>query len=67
MLTIAFKNQHKIKLKMNWKREIKFTLESLSLGDTDDIDHLVLGKDLLDGDLLLEVLTGEVNLKEYDT
>ncbi len=51
---------------MNWKREIKFTLESLSLGDTDDIDHLVLGKDLFDGDLLLEVLTGEVNLKEYD-
>jgi hypothetical protein len=38
------------------------TLESLSLGDTDAIDHLVLGEDLLDGNLLLEVIASEVNL-----
>jgi hypothetical protein len=38
------------------------TLESLSLGDADAIDHLVLGKDLLDGDLLLEVFAGEIDL-----
>lgn len=39
-----------------------YTFESLSLGDTDDIDHLVLGEDRLDRDLLLEVLASEVNL-----
>ncbi len=39
-----------------------YTFESLSLGDTDDIDHLVLGEDRLNGDLLLEVLTSEVDL-----
>merc|ERR1712122_334831 len=38
------------------------TLESFSLGDTDDVDHLVLGKDLLDGNLLFEMLTGKVDL-----
>jgi hypothetical protein len=39
-----------------------YTFESLSLGDTDDIDHLVLGEDRLDRDLLLEVLASEVDL-----
>ena len=38
------------------------TLESFSLGDTNDVNHLVFGKDLLDGDLLFEVLTGKVDL-----
>jgi len=38
------------------------TLESFSLGDTNDVDHFVFGKDLLDGDLLFEVLTGKVDL-----
>jgi len=38
------------------------TLESVSLGDADDIDHLVLGEDLVDGDLLLEVLDSPVDL-----
>ena len=40
----------------------ELTLKSFSLGDTDDVDHLVLGKDLLDGDLLFEMLTGKVDL-----
>ena len=40
----------------------KLTLESFSLGDTDDVDHLVLGKDLLDGDLLFEMLTDKVDI-----
>ena len=39
------------------------TLESFALGDSNAVNHFVLGEDLLDGDLLLEVLAGEVNLK----
>uniref|UniRef100_A0A7E4UWW7 Uncharacterized protein n=1 Tax=Panagrellus redivivus TaxID=6233 RepID=A0A7E4UWW7_PANRE len=38
------------------------TLETVTLGDTDNVDELVLVEDLLNGDLLLEVLTSEVNL-----
>ena len=38
------------------------TLVSMTLGHTDDVDHLVLGKHLADGHLLLEVLTGKVDL-----
>ena len=37
-------------------------LVSLSLGDADDVDVLVLGKDRVDGDLLLEERLGEVDL-----
>ncbi len=39
------------------------TLESLSLGDSDAVDHLVGGEHVLDLDLLLEVLAGEVDLQ----
>lgn len=38
------------------------TLETLTLGDTNGVDHLVLLKDGLDGDLLLEEAIGELNL-----
>jgi hypothetical protein len=38
------------------------TLESFALGDTNAVDHLVLGEHVLDGDFLLEVLAGKVNL-----
>ena len=44
---------------------MKLTLESFALGDTDAIDHLVLGEDVLDGQLLLEVLASEINLRKY--
>merc|ERR1719410_277720 len=37
-------------------------LESVTLGDADDIDHLVSGKDSGDRNLLLEVIPGKVNL-----
>lgn len=35
---------------------------SVTLGDTDNIDHLILSEDGVDGDLLLEELSAEVNL-----
>merc|ERR1719234_2886190 len=38
------------------------TLVSVTLGHSDDVDHLVLSKHLADGHLLLKVLTGKVNL-----
>merc|ERR1719512_11076 len=38
------------------------TLVSVTLGHSDDIDHLVLGEHLADGHLLLKVLTGKVDL-----
>ena len=38
------------------------TLESLSLGDSNDVNHLVLGKDLLAADLLLKVVPGKIDL-----
>merc|ERR1719464_326278 len=37
-------------------------LESVSLGDTDDVEGFVHGEDLSHGDLLLEVLPGPVDL-----
>merc|ERR1719429_140581 len=37
-------------------------LESVTLGDADDVDHLVSGKDSGDRNLLLEVVPGKVNL-----
>ena len=43
---------------------MRLTLETLSLGDSDAVDHFVLGEDLLHGHLLLEVLTGKVNLEQ---
>ena len=43
-------------------RGIKLTLEAFSLGDTDQVDHFVLGKDVHDGDGLLEHSVGVVDL-----
>ena len=40
------------------------TLESFALGDSNAVNHFVLGKDLLDRDFLLEVLAREINLKQ---
>merc|ERR1719192_1375548 len=40
----------------------RYTLESFALGDTNDIDHLILTEHLLDGHFLLHFLTGPVNL-----
>ena len=34
----------------------------MTLGHSDDVDHLVLGKHLADRHLLLKVLTGKVDL-----
>ena len=42
------------------------TLVSVTLGHSDDIDHLVLGEHLADGHLLLKVLTGKVDLNVFD-
>ena len=38
------------------------SLHSVTLGDSDDIDHLVLSENVLDGNSLLHVLTGELDL-----
>merc|ERR1719362_1722251 len=38
------------------------TLVSMTLGHSDDVDHLVLGEHLADRHLLLKVLTGKVDL-----
>jgi len=38
------------------------TFDSVTLGDADDIDHLVLREDVLDGDCLLHESAGEVDL-----
>merc|ERR1712004_88884 len=37
-------------------------LVSVTLGDADHVNHLILGKHLADGNLLLKVLTGKVDL-----
>ena len=34
----------------------------MTLGHSDDVDHLVLGEHLADGHLLLKVLAGKVDL-----
>ena len=41
--------------------EKHFTFESFALGDTNDIDHLVFSKDILDGEFLFKMLTGKVD------
>lgn len=38
------------------------TLEALTLGDGDDVNHFVLLEDGVDGNLLFKVLLGEGNL-----
>ena len=38
------------------------TLETFTLGDTNNVDHLILSKDTLDTDLLLKVVPGKVDL-----
>ena len=38
------------------------TFDSVTLGDADDVDHLILGEDVLDGDRLLHETTSEVHL-----
>lgn len=38
------------------------TLESVTLGDSNNIDNLVLSEDVIDSDLLLEEAVGEVDL-----
>ena len=41
---------------------MRLTLESVTLGDTNNVDAFILSKDSGDRDLLLEVLSGKVNL-----
>ena len=38
------------------------TFDSVSLGDADDVDHLVLGKNVLDRDCFLHQTAGEIHL-----
>jgi len=38
------------------------TLVAVTLGDTDGVDHLILGEDLVDGHLLLQVIAGKLHL-----
>ena len=61
---IFIRRQHEIVIILGAKIVIhsRLTLESFSLGDTNDVNHLVFSEDLLDGDLLFEVLTGKVDL-----
>lgn len=60
---IFIRRQHEIVIILSAKIVIhsRLTLESFSLGDTNDVDHLVFSEDLLDGDLLFEMLTGKVD------
>ena len=44
------------------EENVPLTLVSVTLGDTDHVNHLILGEHLADGNLLLKVLTGKVDL-----
>ena len=39
---------------------MKITFEAFSLGDTNDINHFILGKSALDGNLFLKMFTSKV-------
>ena len=60
---IFIRRQHEIVIILGAKIVIhsRLTLESFSLGDTNDVNHLVFSEDLFDGDLLFEMLTGKVD------
>ena len=44
------------------KYYVKLTLKTMTLGDSNDVDHLILGKDSSNWDLLLKMVSGKVNL-----
>jgi hypothetical protein len=39
-----------------------YTFKSVTLGDSEDIDHFILSKNVLDGDWLLEQTNSKSNL-----
>ena len=55
-----------IRFQFRFQKKAVLTLVSVTLGHSDDIDHLVLGEHLADGHLLLKVLTGKVDLNVFD-